>query len=66
MTAAYLSHRVELGHLRPGLDVENTARAVDGMILGATIAGFNNPELDTSCAVEAIRRLMYDGMTAGS
>src|SRR6218665_459084 len=35
LTSSYLSHGVSLGYLNEDLDVDNTARAINGMILGA-------------------------------
>ncbi|MGW4214708.1 TetR/AcrR family transcriptional regulator [Lentzea sp. NPDC004789] len=63
LTAAYLSHGVELGYLRADLDVGNTARAINGMILGSAIASLRTPE-DQTALSEAIRRVMYDGIAA--
>lgn len=65
LTAAYLSHGVELGYLRADLDVENTARAINGMIMAAAISVFRRPEAAGQRALsEAIRRVMYDGIAA--
>ncbi len=64
LTASYLAHGVELGYLREDLDVENTARAILGMILGSVVAGLQNPEVDQRALSEAIRRVMYDGISA--
>jgi AcrR family transcriptional regulator len=64
LTAAYLTHGVEGGYLRPDLDVINTARAINGMILGSTIAGLGDPAPDTRDLSAAIRRVMYDGIAA--
>lgn len=65
LTAAYLSHGVELGYLRADLDVENTARAINGMIMAAAISVFRSPEAaDQRALSEAIRRVMYDGIAA--
>jgi AcrR family transcriptional regulator len=65
LTAAYLSHGVELGYLRADLDVENTARAINGMIMAAAISVFRRPEADGQRALSAaIRRVMYDGIAA--
>ena len=62
LTAAYLTHGVELGYLEADLDVDNTARAINGMILGSTIASLSDPDLDARMLSEAIRRVMYDGI----
>ncbi|MEU7479858.1 TetR/AcrR family transcriptional regulator [Lentzea sp. NPDC042327] len=65
LTAAYLSHGVELGYLRADLDVANTARAVNGMILGSAIASLRAPgEQEQRRLSEAVRRVMYDGIAA--
>lgn len=66
LTASYLSHGVKLGYLREDLDVENTARAILGMILGSVVAGLQNPQVDQRTLSEAIRRVMYDGIAAPS
>jgi AcrR family transcriptional regulator len=63
LTAAYLSHGVELGYLRADLDVANTARAINGMILGSAITTLRTPE-DQQALSEAVRRVMYDGIAA--
>ncbi|WP_112265047.1 TetR/AcrR family transcriptional regulator [Lentzea terrae] len=63
LTAAYLSHGVELGYLRADLDVANTARAINGMILGSAITSLRTPE-DQRALSEAVRRVMYDGIAA--
>lgn len=62
LTAAYLDHGVELGYLAADLDVENTARAINGMILASIIAGLQHPDLDARALSAAIRRVMYDGI----
>jgi AcrR family transcriptional regulator len=64
LTAAYLSHGVERGYLAHDLDVENTARAINGMITGSVIAGLQTPDLNHGALAEAIRRVMYDGISA--
>ena len=64
LTAAYLSHGVERGYLAPDLDVDNTARAINGMIVGSVISGMQNPDADPAALAEAIRRVMYDGIAA--
>ena len=63
LTSAYLSHGVELGYLRADLDVENTARAINGMILGTAISSLRTPEAQAAQS-EALRRVMYDGIAA--
>lgn len=65
LNAAYLAHGVERGYLRADLDVESTARAVNGMILGAVVHGVRHPGPEEQAAlVLAIQRLMYDGIAA--
>lgn len=64
LTAAYLAHGVKLGYLSQDLDVDSTARAINGMILGSTIAIVHNPGGDHRRLSEAIRRVMYDGIAA--
>jgi AcrR family transcriptional regulator len=62
LTASYLAHGVEFGYLPADLDVQNTARAINGMILGSTIAALQNPDLDQRALSVAVRRVMYDGI----
>ncbi|MBN6038335.1 TetR/AcrR family transcriptional regulator [Amycolatopsis sp. 195334CR] len=65
LTAAYLSHGVELGYLRADLDVENTAHALNGMILASAISSLRNPDPAHQRQLsEAVRRVMYDGIAA--
>lgn len=64
LTAAYLSHGVDRGYLHADLDIDNTARAINGMIVGSVIAGMHNPDLDQKQLAEAMRRVMYDGISA--
>lgn len=65
LTAAYLSHGVELGYLRADLDIENSARAINGMILASAIASLRDPDPDEQRRLsEAVRRMMYDGIAA--
>jgi AcrR family transcriptional regulator len=65
LTAAYLSHGVELGYLRADLDVGSTATAINGMILASAIASLrkSGPEHQRRLS-EALRRVMYDGIAA--
>jgi AcrR family transcriptional regulator len=63
LTAAYLSHGVERGYLHADLDIDNTARAINGMIVGSVIAGIQNPGLDQPLLATAMRRVMYDGIS---
>jgi AcrR family transcriptional regulator len=65
LTAGYLEHGVKLGYLRADLDIEGTARAINGMILGSALAAVSNPDPDDQRRLsEAIRRVMYDGIAA--
>lgn len=57
---------MELGYLHADLDVDNTARAINGMILASAITMGQNPEADHRQVSEAIRRVMYDGIAARS
>jgi len=67
LTAAYLSHGVELGYLRADLDVDNTARAINGMILASAISSIRQPDAENQRRLsEAVRRVMYDGIAARS
>lgn len=62
LTAAYLSHGVDLGYLPADLDVDNTARAINGMILASAIAIIRDPGADHRSFSSAIQRVMYDGI----
>lgn len=64
LTAGYLKHGVELGYLRQDLDVANTARAINGMILSSALTIVQNPEVNQRDLSKAIRRVMYDGIAA--
>jgi AcrR family transcriptional regulator len=65
VTAAYFSHGVELGYLRADLDVTASARAVNGMILGAVVHGIRHHDEQSQAQLTgAIQRLMYDGIAA--
>ncbi|GAB3667256.1 TetR/AcrR family transcriptional regulator [Actinocorallia lasiicapitis] len=65
LTAAYLTHGVEHGYLHADLDVPNTARAINGMIIAGTITGIRDPDADQQRRLsEAVRRVMYDGIAA--
>ena len=66
LTASYVAHGVEFGYLPTDLDVENTARAINGMILGSAIAAIHNPHLDQRALSTAVRRVMYDGIAGRS
>ncbi len=63
LTAAYLEHGVELGYLRADLDIDNTARAINGMVMASAIALIRKPDAEAQHTMsEAVRRLMYDGI----
>lgn len=65
LTAAYLSHGVELGYLHADLDIDNTARAINGMIVASAISSLRRPDAEHQRQLSrAIRRLMYDGIAA--
>ncbi|GAB2978188.1 TetR/AcrR family transcriptional regulator [Nocardioides montaniterrae] len=65
LTAGYLEHGVRLGYLRADLDIDGTARAINGMILGSMLAGIANPDAaDQKRLSEAILRVMYDGISS--
>ncbi|MGV0625315.1 TetR/AcrR family transcriptional regulator [Mycolicibacter minnesotensis] len=63
LTSGYLAHGVSLGYLKEELDVDNTARAINGMMLGAIVAGLSRPDLDQRALASAIRGVMYDGIS---
>ncbi len=65
LTAAYLEHGVRLGYLRAGLDVESTAQAINGMILGSVLSALRDPAPERQQRLSAaIRAVMYDGIAA--
>ncbi|WP_436699256.1 TetR/AcrR family transcriptional regulator [Nocardioides sp. BYT-33-1] len=65
LTAAYLEHGVRLGYLRADLDVEPTAQAINGMILGSVLAGLRDSAPERQARLSAaIRAVMYDGIAA--
>lgn len=65
LTADYLRHGVEFGYLRSDLDIDGTARAINGMILGSALAAVQNPDpADQLRLSAAIRQVMYDGIAA--
>lgn len=63
LTAAYLGHGVQEGYLPADLDVENSARAINGMILASVLAALHDPDLDHQRLRVAIQRVMYDGIS---
>lgn len=65
LTAAYLEHGVQGGYLRADLDVEPTAQAINGMILGSVLAALRDPTPERQTRLSAaIRAVMYDGIAA--
>ncbi|QSR27399.1 TetR family transcriptional regulator [Nocardioides aromaticivorans] len=63
LTAAYLEHGVQVGYLRADLDVEPTAQAINGMILGSVLAALRDPTPERQARLSAaIRAVMYDGI----
>ncbi|HSX67936.1 helix-turn-helix domain-containing protein [Nocardioides sp.] len=62
LTAAYVGHGVQEGYLPEDLDVDNTARAINGMILASVLAALHDPKLDQQRLRAAIQRVMYDGI----
>ena len=65
ITTAYLAHGVDLGYLRDDLDVASSARAINGMILGAVIHGVRHHDAESQAELaHAIQRVMYDGIAA--
>lgn len=65
LTAAYLEHGVEVGYLRSDLDVDSTAQAINGMILGSVLAALRDPTPERQARLSAaIRAVMYDGIAA--
>lgn len=67
MIGAYLQHGVALGYLRSDLDIEYTAKAIKGMILAVVLEDLRaNDAAARKRFSEAVQRLMYDGIAAGS
>jgi AcrR family transcriptional regulator len=65
LTAAYLEHGARVGYLRADLDVEATAQAINGMILGSLLAALRDPTPERQRRLSAaIRGVMYDGIAA--
>ena len=63
LTAGYLEHGVRSGYLREDLDIDGTAKAINGMILGSALSAVANPDpADQRRLSAAIRRVMYDGI----
>ncbi|MDF0531649.1 TetR/AcrR family transcriptional regulator [Tsukamurella sp. 8F] len=65
LTREYLENGVERRFLRPDLDTQNTARAINGMILAGALHGLSSPEIvDTFPA--AVSTLVFGSIAAGS
>lgn len=62
LNVAYVQHGVDVGYLAADLDVEATAWAINGMILGAFIRALSQPDQPWQGTSRAIRRLMFDGI----
>ncbi|MGK4595013.1 TetR/AcrR family transcriptional regulator [Amycolatopsis sp. w19] len=63
LTAGYLHHGVRLGYLHEDLDVDSTARAINGMILASVLSELRDPSPERQAAMSrAVRRVMYDGI----
>jgi AcrR family transcriptional regulator len=63
LTAEYVGHGVTEGYLPEDLDIDNTARAINGMILASVLAALHDPQVDQARMRVAIQRVMYDGIT---
>ena len=65
LNIAYLQHGVDAGYLRTDLDVDKTARAINGMIIAAALHGIRHPDrAESRQFADAVRRLMLDGIAA--
>lgn len=73
LTVGYLTHGVERGYLRADLDVANTARAINGLIVASLLFGLQAVEQGAPEGQEpaglreletAIQRLIFDGVRA--
>lgn len=65
ITAGYLRHGVDNGYLRTDLDVEATAKAINGMIVGGVIIGIHDTDrVRLETYADAALRMMYDGISA--
>lgn len=65
LTAGYLAHGVQQGYLRADLDVDATAQAINGMILGSVLASLRDTSPERQARMSAaIRALMYDGIAS--
>lgn len=70
VTARYLQNGVDRGFLPADLDVEVSARAVNGMIFAGLLAGISRPETHDDAGerdrwVAGITRIMFDGIAGG-
>ncbi len=65
LTMEYLDSGVDRGFLRADLDTENTARAINGMILAGAIHGLNAPEIVDSFPA-AVSTLIFGSIAAES
>jgi AcrR family transcriptional regulator len=62
--ASYLRHGVEVGYLRPDLDVEQTGRVVTGMMLAVAVRSMRDPDpAGLHELAAAVLVVMYDGIT---
>lgn len=65
VTAGYLENGITRGFLRANLDIENTARAVNGMILAGALYGLQTPNAsDLSPYMDAAISVMFDSIIA--
>ena len=65
LNTAYMQHGVDVGYLRPDLDVEATAEAINGMIIAAALGAVASPDRERQKRLSvAIRRLMFEGILA--
>lgn len=73
LTVGYLEHGVEAGYLRADLDAENTARAINGLIIASLLfslraqslgAPAGAPPAGLPALTDAIARLIFDGIRA--
>lgn len=64
MTATYLQHGIDQGYLRADLDVEQTARAINGMIIASALYGCRGGHGQDGMKRlnEAIQRVVLDGI----
>jgi AcrR family transcriptional regulator len=66
VTAAYLRHGRDQGYLRADLDVEATARVVNGMILAIALEALRRdaPAEETECIIDAALAMYLTGVGA--